>query len=85
MLPQRTADSGIAVGTGPIELVAMGNYGADVDWLLEDDGAAKLEESQVASEHHVTGSMQVSLGENPEVTGQGPAVAVACLPDELEE
>ena len=85
MLPQRTAGSGIAVGTGPIELVATGNYGGDVDWLLEDDGAAKLEESQVASEHHVTGSMQVSLGENQEVTGQGPAVAVACLPGELEE
>ena len=43
MLPQRTAGSGIAVGTGPIELVATGNYGGDVDWLLEDDGAAKLE------------------------------------------
>lgn len=83
---------GVAVVVGPIELVAfpMGNYRADVDWLLKDDGLAKLEQSQAASAAIMLlvrcfACLQVSLDEKPEVTEEASAAAVAFLRDELKQ
>jgi hypothetical protein len=87
-----TADGGaIAVAVGPIELVAfpMGNYRADVDWLLQDGGTAKLEQSQAASAAITRlvrrfACLQVGLDEAPEVTAEALAAALAFLRAELE-
>lgn len=83
---------GVAVAAGPIELVAfpMGNYRADVDWLLKDDGVAKLEQSRAASAAIMLlvrcfACLQVSLDEKPEVTEEATAAAVAFLRGELEQ
>lgn len=82
---------GVAPVACSIELVAfpMGNYRADVDWLLKDGGAAQLEQSQAASAAIVRlvrcfACLQVELEREPEVTEKALAAAVAFVRSELD-